>query len=190
MERGSARVVDVLGFRRGSHRPGLPVARAPETSAARRRTARLPCRRAVPARGAPPGRHSRGATSSTPCATTSAPSSAKGDDARLLWYFHQAHGTGLSYTVVTVTAFTSAQAWHDFALRLQHGDLQRFAAELDGLRHDVQRQAVAPDALVTDAGRRLRPRRRRARRARAVAVHGGHGLALRGQARRLRARAR
>ena len=29
---------------------------------------------------------------------------AKDDDARVLWFFHQAHGTGLSYTVVTVTA--------------------------------------------------------------------------------------
>jgi hypothetical protein len=68
----------------------------------------------------------------------------KGDDGRLLWYFHQAHGTGLSYTVVTVTAFTGAQAWHDFALRWQQGDLRGFAAELDRLRHDVRGKLLLP----------------------------------------------
>jgi hypothetical protein len=69
---------------------------------------------------------------------------AKGDEARLLWYFHLAHGTGLSYTVVTVTAFTSARAWHDFALRVQRGDLQGFAAELDRLRHEVRGKLLLP----------------------------------------------
>ena len=69
---------------------------------------------------------------------------AKGDDARLLWYFHQAHGTGLSYTVVTVTAFTSAQAWHDFARRVQQGDLQAFATQLDELRHEVRGKLLLP----------------------------------------------
>src|SRR5205823_3609100 len=67
----------------------------------------------------------------------------KGDDARLLWYFHQAHGTGLSYTVVTVTAFTGAPAWHDFARRVQQGDLQGFATELDELRHEVRGKLLA-----------------------------------------------
>ena len=69
---------------------------------------------------------------------------AKGDEARLLWYFHQAHGTGLSYTVVTVTGFTSAQAWHDFARRVQQGDLQGFATQLDGLRHEVRGKLLLP----------------------------------------------
>jgi hypothetical protein len=69
---------------------------------------------------------------------------AKGDDARLLWYFHQAHGTGLSYTVVTVTAFTNAQAWHDFARRVQQGDLQSFATQLDELRHEVRGKLLLP----------------------------------------------
>jgi hypothetical protein len=69
---------------------------------------------------------------------------AKGDDARLLWYFHQAHGTGLSYTVVTITAFASPQAWFDFAHRVQQGDLQSFASELDRLRHSVQGKLLLP----------------------------------------------
>ena len=38
---------------------------------------------------------------------------AKGDDARLLWFFHQAHGTGLSYVVVTITAVRAS---------LRHGE--------------------------------------------------------------------
>jgi hypothetical protein len=69
---------------------------------------------------------------------------AKGEDGRLLWYFHQAHGTGLSYTVVTVTAFASAQAWFAFAQRIQQGDLQRFATELDALRHSVDGKLLLP----------------------------------------------
>jgi hypothetical protein len=69
---------------------------------------------------------------------------ARGDDARLLWYFHQAHGTGLSYTVVTITAFASAQAWYEFARRVQLGDLQGFATELDGLRHSVDGKLLLP----------------------------------------------
>jgi hypothetical protein len=63
---------------------------------------------------------------------------------RLLWYFHQAHGTGRSYTVVTITAFTDAAAWHDVARRMQQGDLQALVAELDRSRHDVTGKLLLP----------------------------------------------
>ena len=39
------------------------------------------------------------------------PALADGEGARLLWYLHQAHGTGPAYTVVTITALASAEAW-------------------------------------------------------------------------------
>jgi hypothetical protein len=59
------------------------------------------------------------------------------DRARLLWFLHQAHGTGPAYTVVTITAFADAAAWGDLAVRLHAGDLHGWAAELDTLRHEV-----------------------------------------------------
>ena len=66
------------------------------------------------------------------------------DRARLLWYLHQAHGTGPAYTVVTITAFTDAKAWHDTAIRFHAGDLRGLAAELDQLRHDVTGKLLLP----------------------------------------------
>jgi hypothetical protein len=60
-----------------------------------------------------------------------------GDDARLLWYTNHAHGSGPSYTVVTVTAVRDGTAWERLIRRIQHGDLQQWMRELDELRHDV-----------------------------------------------------
>jgi hypothetical protein len=62
---------------------------------------------------------------------------AKGDEARLLWYANHAHGSGMSYQVVTVTAVRDGAAWERLALRVQHGDLQSWMRDLDELRHDV-----------------------------------------------------
>lgn len=41
---------------------------------------------------------------------------AGGDDARLPWYTNHAHGSGLSYNVITVTAVRDAAAWERDAL--------------------------------------------------------------------------
>ena len=49
------------------------------------------------------------------------PMLAKGDDARLLWYTNHAHGSGMSYQVVTVTAVRDAEAWARLADRIQAG---------------------------------------------------------------------
>jgi hypothetical protein len=65
------------------------------------------------------------------------PMLADGDDARLLWYTNHAHGSGPSYTVVTVTAVRDGTAWERLVRRIQHGDLQQWMRELDELRHDV-----------------------------------------------------
>src|SRR5581483_4506269 len=72
------------------------------------------------------------------------PTLAAGDDARLLWYANQAHGTGPSYTVVTVTAVRDGPAWERLALRIQKGDLQQWMRDLDTLRYDVDAKLLVP----------------------------------------------
>jgi hypothetical protein len=66
------------------------------------------------------------------------------DDARLLWYANQAHGSGPSYTVVTITALADGAAWQQLAHRVQSGDLQGWMARLDELRHDVMGTLLLP----------------------------------------------
>lgn len=65
------------------------------------------------------------------------PMLAEGDDARLLWYTNHAHGSGVSYNVVTITALRDASAWEDLVRRVQKGDLQSWMRDVDELRHDV-----------------------------------------------------
>ncbi len=72
------------------------------------------------------------------------PSLADGSDARLLWYLHQAHGTGPAYTVVVMTAVASTAAWTALADRWRGGDLAPAAATLDGLCHDVRGKLLEP----------------------------------------------
>jgi hypothetical protein len=69
---------------------------------------------------------------------------AKKDDARLLWYTNHAHGSGVSYNVVTITAVRDAAAWERLAVRLQQGDLQDWARSVDQLRHDVTAKVLLP----------------------------------------------
>ena len=61
---------------------------------------------------------------------------AKGDDARLLWYCHQAHGTGPAYRIVTITALRDGAAYGRLLERVQSGDLRAWARELDGLQYE------------------------------------------------------
>jgi hypothetical protein len=65
------------------------------------------------------------------------PTLASGDDARLLWYSNHAHGSGVSYQVVTVTAVRDGDAWERLARRIQNGDLQEWVLQTDEMRHDV-----------------------------------------------------
>ena len=65
------------------------------------------------------------------------PMLAKSDDARLLWYTNHAHGSGMSYQVVTVTALRDGDAWVRMVDRVQRGDLQTWMRDLDELRHEV-----------------------------------------------------
>jgi hypothetical protein len=92
------------------------------------------------------------------------PALGAGGDARLLWYATQAHGSGASYTCVTVTALRDASTWADLDHRLRNGDLKSWAAHVDALRHGVEAkvlvpvpwsplQSVAFDAVPTSPGR-------------------------------------
>jgi hypothetical protein len=72
------------------------------------------------------------------------PALAEGDDARLLYFLHHAHGTGRAYNVVTLTAVRDGAAWERLASRLHGGDLHRWAREVDKLRHRVQAKALVP----------------------------------------------
>ena len=72
------------------------------------------------------------------------PALAKENDARLLWYLNQAHGTGPSYTVVTITALRDGDAWERHSQRTETGDMRAPAAELDEMRHEAQSKLLAP----------------------------------------------
>ena len=72
------------------------------------------------------------------------PMLAKGDDARLLWYTNHAHGSGMSYNVVTITAISDGAAWETLVHRAQTGDLRPWMRELDNLRHEVTGKLVSP----------------------------------------------
>jgi hypothetical protein len=72
------------------------------------------------------------------------PALAEGDDARLLYYLHHAHGSGVSYNVVTLTAIHDGAAWERLARRVEDGDLADWAQRVDRLRHDVTAKLLIP----------------------------------------------
>jgi hypothetical protein len=71
------------------------------------------------------------------------PALGHGSDARLLWYFDLAHGSGLAYRVVTVTAVADGAAWARLAERVARGDLRSWARDLDGLQHQSRSRTLA-----------------------------------------------
>lgn len=78
------------------------------------------------------------------------------DDLRLLYYLHHAHGTGRSYTVITMTAVRDGNAWHRASHRMRHGDLREWATAVDGLRREHVAKVLTPlpfsplDAALTN----------------------------------------
>jgi hypothetical protein len=72
------------------------------------------------------------------------PALAKTDDARLLYYTHLAHGSGLSYRVVTFTLLRDAAAYGSLVSRVHEGDLASLVEKLDDLRHDVEAKLLVP----------------------------------------------
>ena len=69
---------------------------------------------------------------------------ADGDDARLVWYAHQAHGTGPAYRICTITAVRDGAAYGRLIERVATGDLQSWARELDDLEHDSVGKVLKP----------------------------------------------
>jgi len=74
------------------------------------------------------------------------PALAAGDDARLLWFLHHAHGSGPAYNLVTITAVRDGAAWERLARRVDGGDLAAWARRLDELRYDVAAKVLVPVA--------------------------------------------
>jgi hypothetical protein len=72
------------------------------------------------------------------------PALAAGDDARLVYFLHHAHGTGPSYRVVTVTAVRDGAAWERLSRRVLDGDLAAWARDVDAMRHDVRAKILVP----------------------------------------------
>lgn len=72
------------------------------------------------------------------------PALGAGSEARLLWYFDLAHGSGLAYRVVTVTAVEDGAAWARLAERVATGDLRAWARDLDGLQHGSEGRILTP----------------------------------------------
>ena len=67
------------------------------------------------------------------------------EDMRVLWFMHHAHGTGPSYTVVTVTALTDGGAWERLARAFESGgELGTWAREVDAMRHAHSAKILAP----------------------------------------------
>ena len=66
------------------------------------------------------------------------------DDARVLHYLRHAHGTGLSYRVVTLTAVRDAAALGAMMERVDGGDLAPLSQRMDGLRHDTDAKVLTP----------------------------------------------
>jgi hypothetical protein len=62
---------------------------------------------------------------------------------RLLWYLNHAHGSSISFNVVTITALAGWEAWWGLAERVRAGDLAAWARELDGLRYGSEASLLA-----------------------------------------------
>ena len=72
------------------------------------------------------------------------PELGSGDDARLLYFLHLAHGSGRAYTVVTVTGVRDGAAWERLARSIQDGPLRSWARDVDQLRHGVTAKVLFP----------------------------------------------
>ncbi len=68
----------------------------------------------------------------------------QGDEARLLWYANQVHGTGPAYRVITITAVHDGAAWERLSHRVLHGDLAEWTHSVDRLRRTVTAKVLTP----------------------------------------------
>jgi hypothetical protein len=68
---------------------------------------------------------------------------ARGDDARLLWYWEHVHMSSRAHNVVTWTAIRDAAAWGRLAESMTNGDLAGWVNEADTIRRDVESNLLA-----------------------------------------------
>jgi hypothetical protein len=64
--------------------------------------------------------------------------------ARLLWFCHLAHGSSLSYRVVTVTAVADGASWERLAAEVRGGQLADWRRQADLCRHGVDGRILTP----------------------------------------------
>jgi hypothetical protein len=74
------------------------------------------------------------------------PALASDGKARLLWFFSVAHGATISFNAVTVTGIPDWEEWERLAQRVQQGDLQSWAHEVDRLRYGAEGRLLRPVA--------------------------------------------
>ncbi len=72
------------------------------------------------------------------------PALASDDGSRLLWFLRLAHGSGMAYTVVTMTGCRDAAAWATLAERMRAGDLAKWSAKVDAMRHGCDAKILTP----------------------------------------------
>lgn len=72
------------------------------------------------------------------------PDVAADDGTRLLYYLKLAHGTGRAYHHVSITGLRDGAAYERLATRVQRGDLRKWAAGVDALRHEVKGKLLLP----------------------------------------------
>jgi hypothetical protein len=64
--------------------------------------------------------------------------------ARLLWFGHQAHGTGPAYAVVTMTALADHDTWSVVDDRVRSGDLRTLHRAVDAVRRRSTAKVLRP----------------------------------------------
>lgn len=72
------------------------------------------------------------------------PALAQDGDARLLWYFNHAMGSGPSYHVVTITGIRDGDAWDRLTARMIKGDLRDWVRGVDELRYRATGKMLQP----------------------------------------------
>jgi hypothetical protein len=88
------------------------------------------------------GRHA--ATFESVCRSEWMGALAQSADARLVWYFNHAMGSGPAYQVVTITAISSGAAWEALTQRMLGGDLSDLVSRLDSCRYEVVGKLITP----------------------------------------------
>ena len=69
---------------------------------------------------------------------------AAGDDARLLWYLNQAHGSGPAYNVVTITGIRDGRAYERLAGEMRSGALHDWSRSVGEMCHQVDGKLLVP----------------------------------------------